>query len=276
MSEQCQDTLRCNPSDLRQAMSIHTRKITDSCRDKDCIEDLRVYLTTSSQALLDSAANARVRSAELLYTYIDVEPVAFDRNHYCIDVTFYYRILADAVVGSCRPAALYGLAVFSKRAVLCGEDSRAHIFRSDTRIGEADGCSLRSANLPTAVVEVLDPMVLSSKVKEVCDCTGGETTVQIPGNIRSLFDEELVLSGDRRRLFVTLGQFSIVRLERDAQLVVPVLEYSIPSKECCDTPGCSEDPCEMFSRIPFPAAEFSPKNCDQKPEGDNCGCYQTC
>ena len=97
MSENCQDTLRCNPQDLQQAMAIHTNKITDSCRDKDCIEDLRVYLTRGSQSLLDSAASARVRCAELLYTYIDVEPVAFDRNHYCIDVTFYYRILADAV-----------------------------------------------------------------------------------------------------------------------------------------------------------------------------------
>ena len=75
MSEQCQDTLRCSPEDLRQAMSIHTRKITDSCRDKDCIEDLRVYLTKGSQCILDSAAGARVRSAELLYTYIDVETV---------------------------------------------------------------------------------------------------------------------------------------------------------------------------------------------------------
>ena len=75
MSEQCLDTLRCDPSDLRQAMSIHTRKITDSCRDKDCIEDLRVYLTTNSQAILDSAVNARVRCAELITTYIDVETV---------------------------------------------------------------------------------------------------------------------------------------------------------------------------------------------------------
>ncbi len=274
MSEQCQDTLRCNPSDLRQAMSIHTRKITDSCRDKDCIEDLRVYLTTGSQQLLDSAANARVRSAELLYTYIDVEPVAFDRNHYCIDVTFYYRILADAVVGSCRPATLYGLAVFSKRAVLCGEDSRAHIYRSDTRIGEPDGISCSVANLPTAVVEVLDPMVLSSKVNADCECTSGEDMAQIPEGIRSQFDEELVLSGDRRRLFVTLGQFSIIRLERDVQLVVPILDYSIPTKECCDTPGSTEDPCEMFSRIPFPASEFSPRGCDAQNDGENT--YQTC
>lgn len=155
MSEQCMDTLRCNPQDLRQAMSIHTRKITDACRDKDCIEDLRVYLTTGSQQTLDSAANARVRCGELLYTYIDVEPVAFDRNHYCIDVTFYYRILADAVVGTNRPAALYGLAVFTKRAVLCGEDSCAHIYRSDTRIGSPDGATRLHANRPTAVVEVM-------------------------------------------------------------------------------------------------------------------------
>ena len=76
MSDQCRDTLRCDADEMQQAMSIHTRKITDSCRDKDCIEDLRVYLTQSSQEVLDSAAGARVRNAELLYSYIDVETVA--------------------------------------------------------------------------------------------------------------------------------------------------------------------------------------------------------
>ena len=275
MSDNRQDTLRSGCGQP-ETMSIHTRKITDSCRDKDCIEDLRVYLTTGSQSLLDSAASARVRSAELLYTYIDVEPVAFDRNHYCVDVTFYYRVLADTVVGSGRPATLYGLAVFSKRAVLCGEESRAHIYRSDTRLGELDGVTRNFANLPTAVVEVLDPMVLSSKVKEVCDCPCQEA-VHIPNGISRLFDEELVLSGDRRRLFVTLGQFSIIRLERDAQLVVPVVDYSIPTKECCENPGCcAEDPCEMFSRIPFPAAQFAPRNCDKEADCDNaCGNYRT-
>lgn len=277
MSEQCQDTLRCSPEDLRQAMSIHTRKITDSCRDKDCIEDLRVYLTKGSQCILDSAAGARVRSAELLYTYIDVEPVAFDRNHYCIDVTFYYQILADAMTGAIHPAPLYGLAVFTKRAVLCGEDSQAHIYRSDTRLGEPDGVTRVRANRPTAVVEVLDPMVLSSKVKEVCDCKDAGT-VQIPSQIRGMFDDELVLSGDRRRLFVTLGQFSIVRLERDAQLIVPVLDYSIPTKECCDSASCTaEDPCEMFSRIPFPTQQFTPTGCDSRcRKDDDSSSYTTC
>ncbi|MBQ6852114.1 MAG: hypothetical protein IJO04_03700 [Oscillospiraceae bacterium] len=171
MSESCQQSVHCSCDDLREALSIHTRKITDSCRDKDCIEDLRVYLTAGSQAVLEVSAGAKVRCAELLYTYIDVEPVAFDRNRYCIDVTFYYRILADAIVGNARPAALYGLAVFSKRAVLCGEDSRAHIFTSSTRICEPDGVTRMSSNRPTAVVEVTDTNSQNRKTNpypEVC------------------------------------------------------------------------------------------------------------
>ena len=117
-------------------------------------------------------------------------------------------------------------------------------------------------------------MVLSSKVRDICDCTCDSTAVQIPGCIRSQFDEDLVLSGDKRRLFVTLGQFSIIRLERDAQLIVPVVDYAIPTKDCSDTTGsCAEDPCEMFSRIPFPSAQFAPSGCDQNNDCDSG--YQT-
>ncbi len=260
MSEYIQGCMRCGPEDLQNALPIHTRKITDSCRDKDCIESLRVYLTRSSQAILETAAGAKVRCADLVYAAVDVEPVAFDRNHYCIDVTFYYRVLADATIGTCRPAALYGLAVFSKRAVLCGEESRARIF---TSADDRSTALCQNSNYPTAVVEALDPMILSSHVKELCD--GGHrenTVVQIPANVLELFDDELVLTGDRRRLYVSLGQFSIIRLERDAQIVVPLLDYSLPTKDCCDAPGCAEDPCEMFSRIPFPAGQFTPKSCD--------------
>ena len=271
MSHCPQGSVGCCADDLRQALSIHTQKITDSCRDKDCIEDLRVYLTRTSQNTLDNCAGAKVRCAELLYTYIDVEPVAFDGHHYCVDATFYYRILADTVVGAGRPVTLCGVATFSKRAVLCGEESKAHIFTSNTRLGGPDGLSRVSANLPTAVVEVLDPMVLSSKVKEVCDCHCKETALtQLPGGVCQMFDEDLVLSGENRRLYVTLGQFSIIRLERDVQIVVPVVSYSIPSKQCCEAPGCAEDPCEMFSRIPFPEDQFSPRDCDEQ----GC-CYRT-
>ena len=117
-------------------------------------------------------------------------------------------------------------------------------------------------------------MVLSSKVREADPCICETGTMTVPECIRELFEDPLVLSGGKRQLMVTLGQFSIIRLERDAQLVVPVLDYAIPCKECCDNPGSSEDPCEMFSRIPFPTLEFSPTGCD----GVDCkdSHYQTC
>ena len=107
-------------------------------------------------------------------------------------------------------------------------------------------------------------MVLASKVKESAHCSCEAGSIQVPECIRELFEDPLVLSGGQRQLLVTLGQFSIIRLERDAQLVVPVLDYAIPCKECCDNPGSSEDPCEMFSRIPFPAQELSPMGCDDR------------
>lgn len=259
----------CCPDSMPQNMSIRTKKITDSCRDKDCIEDLRVYLTTDSQTTLDSAAGAKVRCADLLYAAIDVEPVTFDRNHYCIDITFYYRILADATVGTTRPVSLNGLVIFSKRVVLCGEDSRAHVYSSQNT-ALTDGTAVYPANLPTAVVEVLDPMVLASKVVDVGDTGSTEqTVVQIPDYIKDMFDGDLVLSGDQRRMFVSLGQFSIVRLERDAQIVIPVSDYAIPCRECCDNPGCIEDPCDIFSRIPFPAQQFTPSNCNGNCDGNN-------
>jgi hypothetical protein len=40
-------------------------------------------------------------------------------------------------------------------------------------------------------------------------------------------------------------------------------DYAVPCRECCDAPGCAEDPCEMFSRIPFPAQQFSSTGCDR-------------
>lgn len=252
-------------SDCQDTMSIHTRKITDACRDKDCIEDLRVYLTESSQTQLDSAVSARVRCAQLLNTQISVEPVAFDRNHYCIDIQFCYRILADAVVGTCRPVTLQGLATFSKRAVLCGEESTAHIFTSD-------GTQCQLGGNPIAVVEVLDPMVLSSHIREAGD--GSADPIGIPDCGMAAFDEPLVTATEGRRLYVTLGQFSIIRLERDVQIVVSVLDYSLPTKQCCDGPGCTEDPCELFSRIPFPADRFTPRGCDGSGDAPlpDCGC----
>ena len=36
-----------NSASIREAVCVNTRKIFDSCRDKDCVDDLRVYPTVS-------------------------------------------------------------------------------------------------------------------------------------------------------------------------------------------------------------------------------------
>ena len=91
---------------IREAVCIHTKKIYDSCRDKDCIEDLRVYPTRASQAVIDRALSVRGGRAELLQAYIDVEPASYNRGFYSVDIRYYYRITAEAFVGGSRPAEI--------------------------------------------------------------------------------------------------------------------------------------------------------------------------
>ena len=78
-----------------------------------------------------------------------------------------------------------------------------------------------------------------------------------------------MLGGDKQRLFVTLGQFSVIRLERPAQIIVPIVDYALPTKECCADPGgCAEDPCALFEKVPFPAEAFIPTGCDRTADGN--------
>ena len=61
---------------IREAVCIHTRKIFDSCRDKDCVEDLRFYPKLQCVDVINRALSVKGGSATLLYVYVDVEPVS--------------------------------------------------------------------------------------------------------------------------------------------------------------------------------------------------------
>ena len=54
-----------NGSDSGSAC-IETSKIYDSCRDKECIENLRVYLTEAGQCLVDRAMNIKCKKSEII------------------------------------------------------------------------------------------------------------------------------------------------------------------------------------------------------------------
>ena len=264
---------------IREAVCIHTKKIFDSCKDKDCIEDLRVYPTRGCQEVIDRAVSVKAGCAELLYAYIDVEPVTFNRGFYTVDVRYFYRITADAFVGAARPVEISGLAVFDKRAILFGSEGSAKIFSSQMAAGGPDPQMMQRANAPIAVVEAVDPIVLDTGITEDGSSSGtGEGSVsEIPAAIAAAFASPLVLDPTgNRRYYVTLGQFSLVRLERDTQLLIPAYDYCIPQSECSG--GDPEDPCGLFKNVCFPMSEFFPPNTVEMPKDYNgtrsyCACH---
>jgi len=241
---------------IKEAVCIHTQKIFDSCKDKDCIEDLRFYPTADSQSYIENAVSVRPKSAELLYVATDVDEINFNRGFYTIDLRYYYKITGDAYAMVNKGCEITGLAVFDKRVILFGSEGNAKIFTSNMVVGNLDEQSLQRTNLPTCVVEAVDPIILNMKVVDVCDQGLDFEVSDIPDCIRCTFGCDLMMGGDSRRIFVTLGQFSIVRLERDSQLLMPAYDYCLPEKECV---GSSEDdPCSLFSKISFPVDEFFP------------------
>ena len=242
------------PQEGREAVRIHTRQIQDACIDKDCIEDLRVYLTTPSQTALEGAVSARARNAELLHVYIDVQPIPYNPGHYTADLTFCYRVTGEALAGALRPTALEGLALFTKRVVLYGGEQRAKIFSSADNQLRPD--ALYQVRTPDCLVEAVDPMVLSSHVAEAGD-QNGALCPEVPQGVRALFPEDLALGGSRQ-LYVTLGQFSTVRMERSTQALVAALRPIPPDRSCSDDPGTPDEPCDLFARVDFPRSAFYP------------------
>ena len=262
---------------VREAVCIHTKKIFSSCRDKDCIEDLRFYPTQSAQQVLAAAQGIRGGSARLLYTFVDVEPVNFNRGYYTVDMRFYYKITLQALSGSTRYTEVDGLATFGKRVILCGGESGAKIFSSEPVADELDVQLDLTADLPTAYVEVIDPLLLSASFADNCHYVPGVLT-GVPEGILAAFDEPLVLDeAQSRRVCVSLGQFSIVRLERDTQLLIPVFDYCIPTDECTVAGiGSAEDPCSVFADVDFPMDSFFPTGAvcatENGDSGNGCGC----
>ncbi|MDR1131053.1 MAG: hypothetical protein LBL15_01360 [Oscillospiraceae bacterium] len=236
-----------NTVSCRESVCIHTRKTFDSCRDKDCVEDLRVYPTVASQAIIDATCNIRPGAASLIYCDVRVEELNFNRGCYTVDITYFYKVTGRAFPGD---RTVTGLAIFDKRVVLYGSEGSSKVFTSN-------GENITSS-LPVAVCEVVDPLMLGIKICDSsCICMCDNALLDIPDVIMACFDDDLVTGPSAKQLFVTLGQFSITRLERDTQLLIPVYDYCIPDKECT-VAGTDEDPCSLFSNIPFPVSDFFP------------------
>lgn len=246
------------------SVCINTRKIYDSCKSKECLSNLKVYPTRCSQAIIDRATGVKPKSAKLLWVYIDVEEINFNNGYYTVDAQYFYRVTCDAYCGVASSQEITGLCTFNKRCILFGSEGSAKIFSSTYIPGDRDDITTLKSNLPIAVVETVDPICLDAKFRrelDFCPCA-------FPGSICSCFDDELIIGECEKALYVTLGQFSIIRLERDIQLTLPNSDICVPTRECCCDSPDTTDPCEIFDRFSFPVDQFFPP----KATSDNLYC----
>ena len=246
-----------------ETFGIETSRILDACRDRDCFEDVRVYLTALGEEMIARTNNVRVKCAKISGSYIATEPVQFNRGFYSVMIRFYLTVTLEVCVPMGQAQELEGIAVVEKRVVLYGGESNVNVFRSSESgsfcaIPEPVTCK---RNDPEAVVEVLEPIVLGARIVEHeqdchCCCCCCDIPVQITDCLNGTLVNGDEGNGDGRYLALSIGLFSVVRLVRPGQFMIQATEFCLPDKECV---APSEDnPCCAFRKMPFPTAEFCP------------------
>jgi hypothetical protein len=249
----------------------------DLCCDKDCLENIRVYLTACGQEIVDRAINVKCTKAEIIWVFSDIETVPFNRGFYSVDLKYFFRITLAVFTGVGRPTEVEGLATFDKKVILFGSEGNAKIFESKYKEDAFDAQLWKKTNMPNAIVEVVDPIALGAKVVDIndnsccCCCDDEFDLASIPEPVCRVFDDNLIMDGERKRVFVSLGIFSIIKLERRVQLLIPAYDFCVPQKECV---GATDDnPCDLFERINFPVDEFFPPEKSAFEDDDcDCGC----
>lgn len=116
--------------------------------------------------------------------------------------------------------------------------------------------------------------MLDATDNNCCCCCGEMDVSSVPEDVCRVFDDILVDTADGKRVFVTIGLFTIVRLTRKVELCIPVIDFCIPSNDCIQS--ADNNPCELFDRLSFPVDEFfPPEKChfdNLEPTRNDCCC----
>jgi hypothetical protein len=240
---------------------IDTYRVLDSCRDRDCYEDVRIYVTTTGQEIINASCNIRVLNTRVLWANIALTEVAFNEGFFQLNIKYYIKLELEGCAGGTRGRTFEGLAILQKTVILYGGEGSASIFRSN---GEDAFCAIPACDsvvdttLPQAIVETVPPIALSSKVVD-CNCECGYCCCncnEIPTGISCYFDEELIdPTNEGNNLYISLGLFSVIRIVRPAQILVNGTDYTVPDKECVEAE--QDDPCRLFRSLAFPVSQFT-------------------
>lgn len=243
----------------QDAVCIDAGRVFDSCADKDCFEDLRVYFNERDQQLIDAATSARVRKIDAMTVNIDMEALPFNRGYYSCDLTYCFEVTVELCTNRGQPAtAVRGIATAPKKVILYGSEGNVRTFCSELKTDLcADSETQAQKSMPKCCVQVADPVLLGARLADVCTCTA--CCHPLPECCLCCCGGLCQPSKDGQVLLISVGVFSIVQLIRHVQMLVPVYDYCMPCKECTPA-GCGESPCEAFSRLSFPVEEFFPRD----------------
>lgn len=253
----------------KENVCIDVSRILDSCRDKDCFEDVKVFLNDYGNEVIDNAGSVRAKCSKILAANITVDPVQFNRGFYRIFIRYFVKVVFEGCIGMGKTREFEGLAVCEKNVILYGSEGNVSIFKSEMIQNNTISCGCNttmSTNLPTVSVEVIDPVILNTKIAETppacccCCCSADE----IPDTLSEMFGGGFSRDGEQKNLYVSLGFFSVIRIERPGQYIVSATEFSVPDKECVMTQP--DDPCQVFAKMAFPTNEFNPPSftCNKK------------
>lgn len=249
---------------FKEAVCIDAGRVYDSCSDKDCLEDLQVYFTDCEQAKIDRALTVKAKSVEVLNVFLEVEPIPFNRGFYSVDMTFYFLVNLSAYYTPVSTAdTVTGLAFFSKKVILYGSEGNVKVFSSEAPFGGGT-----TTDNPRAVVQVVSPIVLHSRLAENCECECNSCCISFPECVQKCFCGNFV-EPQGKKVLITLGLFTIVQLERRVQMLIPAYDFCVPGKECVTT---TDDPCEVFKHIKFPTNEFFPPRLEENGNIGVCSC----
>ena len=148
----------CGPGKGLDTVCIETNRILDSCRDRDCFENVRVFLSDLGCEIIEHTGQVRVKSACIAETQISLDPVQFNRGFYTVNIRFYIKLVFEACIGNGRSQEFEGIAVLDKKVILYGGDCNVSTFRGGGDF--SDFCSkiepcCKENNVPTAVVDVV-------------------------------------------------------------------------------------------------------------------------
>lgn len=239
------------------SVCVDVPRIYDSCCAKDCLGDLPVYFGTEDQSLVDSATSVRLNKARVTNATVSVDAVAFHTGFYSVDMVFYFSVYCDVYsASSSLPTTINGVATYGKCVVLYGGTGDVKSFSSDDTESEVTTpscCSADEGSMPKATVSISSPMGLSAKLSAVTDKVN---LPYVPQNLTDAIGEELA-APQTNQVLVTIGIFTVARLQRSVQLLIPSYDFCVPRKECA---AKTDDPCEVFSQIEFPTDSFFPPN----------------